>query len=95
MGRSQERIAERIEELIQRHRPTLEKENMPASPIQLELLNYHGLLENVIERQATKDGDGDPDDAERPIRISRLTAWEELSDAQRAGLRIEPRRLPN
>lgn len=91
MGRSDERHAARVEELIQRHRPRVEQEQMPASPIQLEHLNGHGLLEIALARQ--DDWNLEHEVSGGDVVVSRIVAWEVLADAQRRGVRIEPRRV--
>lgn len=79
----------KLEELIEKHKPRPDQEGLPASTGQMGHLNQYGLLEDAIALQAERSGL----DEDETVVVTRLVAWEVLSEAQRNGLRIEPRRI--
>jgi hypothetical protein len=94
----------KLEQLIAKHRPPESEEEEPAGPGILFHLNRHKLLVKAMRCQLEKDGTVPAEALYSPLRpgkadrpacvITRLTAWEVLSDAQRHGLRVVPLQAP-
>ena len=80
----------KLEKLIQKHKPRRDQEGLPAGTGQMGHLNQYGLLKIAIDAQRERSSARD----QEPIIVTRLVAWEVLSEAQRnGGLRIVPRRF--
>lgn len=75
----------KLEALIAKHKPAAGTELEPCSGGVLFQLNFYRLLGPALELQAMRD-----EPKFRPDVISKITAWEILSAAQRNGLRVQP-----
>src|SRR4051812_16179136 len=82
----------KLEDLIARHRPSAEHENEEATADALIHLNANGLLQVAVDRQLEHDRTISKLDDEHGTGISKLVAWEVLSEAQRVGVRLSPLR---
>lgn len=82
----------KLEALIEKHRPLAGEEDEPASGGHLWHLNRHKLLMKAVRRQLEREGRDVTDIVDRKVVVTKLTAWEVLSDAQRNGLRLTPPR---
>jgi hypothetical protein len=79
---------------IPRHRPWPETENYTCGSGTLWHLNRSGLLMKAARRQLARDGRDPTELVDGDVTISRIVAWEVISQAQLDGLRLQPHRKP-